>query len=171
MNVVLVGYRGSGKSTIGRLLASQLWRPFVDLDQQIVAEAGRPISEIFATQGENTFRDLESAALGRALAADEQILAVGGGAVVRPANQQLLKQENVKVIYLRCEAPELLRRIQADPASGAMRPSLTAHGGGIEEIRALLEQREPLYRALCQAELDVTNLTPQEAVGRLARMI
>jgi len=96
---------------------------------------------------------------------------VGGGTVVRPDNQAMLKQSGAKVIYLRADPAELLRRIQADAASAENRPNLTPLGGGIEEIQQLIAQREPIYRQVMTAELDVTRMTPQDACVYIARML
>ncbi len=75
------------------------------------------------------------------------------------------------MVYLRCDARELLRRIQSDPGTSDNRPNLTNLGGGIEEIQAVLEEREPIYRALMSAEIDVTALSPVQTVDRLAKLI
>ena len=99
------------------------------------------------------------------------VIALGGGAVLRKENQQALAQAGHRIVYLRCEAGELLRRIQGDPATSDNRPNLTNLGGGIEETEALLKQREPIYRSVMSAELDVTGLTPRQAAERLAKMI
>ncbi len=173
MNVVLIGYRGSGKTTAGRLLADRLWRPFADLDERIVARAGCSIREIFDQQGEEAFRAMESAELADLLSQDDQIISLGGGAILREHNRSMLAAPTAaaRVIYLRCEPDELHRRIHADSATAAARPPLTALGGGIDEITQLLALREPLYRAVANAELDVTHLTPQETVVYLARMV
>jgi shikimate kinase len=171
MSVVLIGYRGSGKTTIGRRLADRLWQDFVDTDERIVERAGKPIKAIFETDGEEFFRSLEAAVLGEVLALEERVIALGGGAVVREANRKLLLGCRHSIIYLRCEAESLLKRIESDPNSISSRPDLTPLGGGIDEIRKVLAEREPLYRQVMKAELDVTNLTPEEAVVRVARMV
>jgi shikimate kinase len=171
MNVLLIGYRGSGKTTIGRRLADRLWWNFVDLDERLVARAGKSIRRIFEEDGEAAFRDLESALLQEALAADETVFATGGGVVVREENRRLIRQSGAKVIYLRCEPAELHRRIQADTATAEMRPALTALGGSEAEVAQKLAEREPLYREVMTAELDVTHLTIDEAIPRLARML
>jgi shikimate kinase len=171
MPIALIGYRGSGKTTIGKRLADRLWWPFVDLDEVIVARAGITIREIFAQRGEEHFRDLESQCLAESLKPADQVLALGGGAVLRPANRDRIKAAGCKVVYLRCDPAVLLRRIESDRTTADMRPSLTALGGGIEEITTLLAQREPIYRQVMTAELDVTNLTSDEAVAHIARMV
>ena len=169
--MVLIGYRGSGKSTIGRRLADRLWQPFVDVDDRIVERAGKSIKEIFEQQGEPAFREIECQVIKEVMALAEHVIGLGGGTLGREENRQAIRQAGHKVIYLRCEPAELLRRIRSDPQSPATRPNLTSLGGGIEEIQSMLKEREPLYRAIMTAELDVTRLSPEEAVVYIARLI
>jgi shikimate kinase len=171
MSVILIGYRGSGKTTVGKRLADRLWQKFVDTDELIVKAAGRSIREIFEHEGEPRFRDLETDALKQALALIDHVVALGGGAVLREENRKMIKQATSKRIYFRCEPQVLLKRIQGDAQSGLTRPSLTQLGGGIDEIRQLVAQREPLYREVMTAELDVTNLTPDEALVYVTRLL
>jgi shikimate kinase len=168
MGIVLIGYRGSGKTTVGRLLAQRLNKPFVDVDDLIVERAEKPIRDIFAEGGEKLFRELEMAAVAQLAGRGETIIAVGGGAILREENRRALGGHTI--VYLRCEAPELLRRIRSDPNTSDNRPNLTALGGGIAEIEALLQQREPIYKAAMMHEIDVTKLTPAEAVDRLLKL-
>jgi shikimate kinase len=169
MIVALIGYRGSGKTTIGKRLADRLWWKFVDVDDQIVKKAGKSIAQIFADDGEERFRDLETEVLAECLKNQDVVLGLGGGTLGREQNRQLLKDADARLIYLRCEPAELLRRIEADPASAANRPALTPLGGSIEEIKLKLAEREPIYRQAMYAELDVTHMTPQDAVAYIAR--
>lgn len=171
MSTVLIGYRGSGKSTIGRKLADQLWQKFVDVDDLIVQRAGKSIREIFEQDGEPRFRDIESEAVREVSELAEHVVALGGGSLLREENRDVLRSAGHRVLYLRCEPEELHRRIHTDPQTAATRPSLTNLGGGIDEIRKLLAEREPTYRAMMHAELDVTNLSPEEAALRLVRML
>ncbi len=169
MSIVLIGYRGSGKTTAGRKLAERLELCFVDVDRRIVERAGKTIKEIFEQDGEPFYRDIESAVFQEVIALPQCIIALGGGTLDREANRKVLAAAGHRVIYLRCEENELLRRVQADPNSAAHRPNLTALGGGIEEIRAVLARREPIYRSAMLAELDVTSMTPEEIVGKLVQ--
>ncbi|MGD0388055.1 MAG: shikimate kinase [Tepidisphaeraceae bacterium] len=169
MVIVLIGYRGSGKTTAGRLLAERLGKAFVDCDEAIVAREGKSIREIFLTRGEEAFRKAEMEAISDLASRTECVIALGGGAILREENRRALAGH--KIVYLRCEAGELLRRIKADPASSDNRPNLTNLGGEIEEIQALVRQREPIYRAAMSAELDVTHLTPLEVAEHLERLI
>jgi shikimate kinase len=171
MSIVLIGYRGSGKTTVGRRLAERLWQSFVDVDDLIVQRAGRNIRDIFAESGEDGFRELESLALADALGRVDHVVALGGGALVREQNRVHFQSRQHKVVYLRCDPVELHRRITADPTTAVSRPSLTRLAGSVEEIRQLLAAREPVYRLLCTAELDVTSLSPDEAVVRIVRLL
>jgi shikimate kinase len=174
MGIVLLGYRGSGKSAVGYRLAARLRLPFIDTDQEVMQTAGATIADIFTRAGEGRFRTMESAALAQALAPSpsrpDGIIATGGGIVLAEVNLFALKASRFARIYLRCEPEELLRRIEADPASAAARPNLTA-AGGIAEIRQLLAVREPYYKEVMTAELDVTRLDVDEAVAAILQMI
>ena len=169
MAIVLIGYRGSGKTTAGRLLAERLAKAFVDCDEEIVARQGKTIREIFQAGGEEAFRKAEMEVISELASRTDCVIALGGGAIIREENRRALAGH--KIVYLRCEAGELLRRIKADPASSDNRPNLTSLGGEIEEIQSLQRQREPIYRAAMSAELDVTHLTPLEAAERLESLI
>jgi shikimate kinase len=170
MSIGLIGYRGSGKTTIGKRLADRLWQKFVDTDQRIIGLAGKNIREIFEQDGEPTFRDLETQIVREVCAEKEIVIAFGGGALDREENRQIIKEFAIKLIYLRCEPEELLRRIQADPETAEARPNLTHLAGNIDEIKTVLARREPIWRAMEAAELDVTHLTPQEAVPYIVRL-
>lgn len=171
MNIVLVGYRGCGKTTVGKRLADRLWQKFVDVDDLIVKKAGKTIKEIFEQDGEERFRDLESEALAECLKMTDHVIGLGGGTLGREGNRKMLKESGVKIIYLKCEAEELDRRCSADANSAINRPALTSLGGGLAEIKHLLEKREPLYREVKTAELDVTRLSPEDAVVYIARLV
>lgn len=171
MSIVLLGYRGCGKTTIGRKLADRLWIPFIDIDDLIVRKAGKSIAEIFAQDGEGPFRDIESEVIREVSLLEDHVIGMGGGSLMREENRRVLKERKHRFLYLRCEPEELLRRVQADTRSAATRPNLTSLGGGIEEINHMLSIREPVYRLVADAELDVTKLTPDEAVVYLARLL
>ena len=171
MSTALIGYRGCGKTTVGKRLADRLWQKFVDTDDLVVKKAGKNIKQIFEEDGEDAFRDLEVEAVAEACQLKDHVISLGGGVVLREENRKALKDAGLKVIYLRCDAAELIKRIQADPATAATRPPLTELGGGIEEVRKLLEEREPLYRSVMTGELEVTHLSPQDAVVYVTRLL
>ena len=172
MSTVLIGYRGSGKSTIGHKLADRLWVKFIDTDDMVVAKAGgKTIAQIFAEHGEPYFRDLETQVVKEAAALSDHVIALGGGAPMREENRQAIKAAGHRVIYLKCEADELFKRISADPDSPTTRPHLTNLFGSVEEISKVLAEREPIYRQMADAELEVTYLTPDEAMVYIVRLL
>jgi shikimate kinase len=170
MSIVLIGYRGCGKTSIGRKLADRLWQPFVDTDDVVVKKAGKSIADIFEQDGETRFRQIEAEAVKEVAQLQEHVIALGGGGATRPENVKVLRDAGHKLIYLRCEPAELFKRIQADPTSASTRPALTAQGGGIAEIETVMAEREPAYRAAAQAELDVTHLSVDEALVYVTRL-
>ena len=135
---ILIGLMGCGKSSIGRRLAKRLEIPLIDLDDYIVAKAGRTIPEIFAEQGEEAFRDMESAAL-REVLGKPAVIATGGGAIMREENRALMK-EHPPVIWLNA-APEFL----ADRIDGDSNRPLIAKGETLKKLQKLAEVRYPLY--------------------------
>ena len=138
--IALIGFMGSGKSTVGRLLARRLGYRFVDVDALIEEREGRSIREIFAAQGEEAFRRLESRALRELTAAQAIVAAAGGGAPIRPENR-LFFTESARTFYLEVSFDEFLERTGADPA----RPLLER---GTEELRKLYDERRPVYESL-----------------------
>jgi shikimate kinase len=171
MSVVLIGYRGSGKTTIGRKLADRLWQSCVDTDELVVKKAGKSIKEIFEQEGEAGFRAIEAGVVREALKLQDHVIALGGGALDREENRQAVKASGHRVIYLKCDPEELLKRIQADPTTSETRPNLTQHGGGLEEIKQMLDLREPVYRSVMSGELEVTYLSPEEALPYIVRLM
>jgi shikimate kinase len=171
MSILLIGYRGSGKTTVGQKLADRLWLPFVDTDVAIVLLAGKSIKEIFEQSGERVFRDFESQVVREVSLLNDAVISFGGGALDREENREALAGAGHKLIYLRCEPAELLRRIRSDPLTAANRPNLTALAGGIEEIQTVLARREPVWRSIMSAELDVTNRTVDEVVGDIVGLL
>ncbi len=171
MSIVLIGYRGSGKSSIGQKLADRLWQDFVDIDDLIVERAGKSIKEIFEQDGEPAFRVIETGVVREVARLEEVVISLGGGTVLKEENRAALTAGGHKIIYLRCEAETLHARIHADTKSALTRPSLTALGGSLEEVQQMLAIREPLYRSIMTAELDVTNLTVEEAVVYIVRLL
>jgi len=171
MGIVLIGYRGSGKTTVGRLLGKKLAKPFVDADEEIVRQAGRTIARIFAESGEEAFRDLESEVVRRIMRLPEHVIALGGGALGRDENRRALAEGGHTVIYLRCRPEELFKRIHGDRQTGAARPALTRLGGGIDEIRQVLAEREAIWMAAKTYDLDVSDLSPDGAVDELIKLL
>jgi len=161
----LTGYRGSGKTAVGEVLARRLGWEFIDADAYLELSAGVTIRDIFRTQGEPAFRDLESKILLELSARQDCAIATGGGAILREANRKILGDTGT-VVWLRAPAQVLLERIEADPTSPQRRPDLTAMGG-LAEIETLLFLREPMYRKIAAMELDTSLLSPEEVADRI----
>lgn len=169
MNIVLIGPRCSGKSTVGRILADRLHWRLVDTDAAVAADAGASIAEIFAREGESGFRARESAAVRRAAGEDEQVIAVGGGAATIAENVQALRA-NGRVVWLRAPPDVLYQRMSAAAETHTLRPPLTQLPPA-DEIAALVAQREPHYRAACDFSIDAHAATPQALADEiLARL-
>lgn len=151
-NLVLIGYRGTGKTTVARELARRLGWEWVDADVEVELRAGLSIAEIFAARGEEAFRDLESRVLAELAPRRRLVLAAGGGAVLRGENRALLRQCG-RVIWLKAEPATLWKRIQSDAATEGRRPRLTSRGGEAE-IMELLAQRTPLYQECADLAVD-----------------
>jgi shikimate kinase len=139
--IALVGLMGVGKSSIGRRLALALDLPFRDADTEVETAAGRTISEIFETYGEQAFREGERKVIARLMDEGPFVLATGGGAVLRDANKQLLR-ERTQVIYLRVQPEEIFRRLKNDN----QRPLLQVDDPKLK-IMQLFEERDPHYQA------------------------
>ena len=159
-SLVLVGYRGTGKSTVGRILAERLGLAFADADVELEALVGRPIPAIFAEQGEAAFRDWEERVLSDLCARPGTVVATGGGVVLRERNRILIKSFGF-VAWLTADPEVLAGRLLADPGGLANRPSLTAVGT-LGEIARVLEERTPLYRMVADAIVDTNQKTPAQ---------
>lgn len=140
LSLALVGMPGCGKSTVGRHLARQLGLTFVDSDAEIERRIGMPIRDFFAAHGEEAFRDVEQAAIDELAGRPAQVLATGGGAVLRPSNRDALHSRS-HVVYLRASPDELHRRLRHD----TQRPLLQVDDP-LERLRQLYRERDPLYR-------------------------
>ena len=161
----LIGARGSGKSTVGRLLAQRLCWQFLDADDCLEKAAGRTIATIFAVEGETAFRDREAMILGELCQRTEHVIATGGGVVLRPANRTLLRQSGFAV-WLQASPEAAFARLSADPATQERRPNLTSVGG-FEELRTIIAAREPLYRECADFTLDTAALSPDAAANAI----
>ena len=165
--VTLVGYRGSGKSSVAAHLARLLVCSWQDSDDALEQQAGESIASLIATRGEGIFRDLESDLLFRLLGQESGVLATGGGVVLRPANREMLRLRGRPVVWLTAPADVLRERLAADPATAARRPAL-AGTNPLDEVAAALVTREPLYRAVADAVIDVSSDPPERIASRIA---
>ncbi len=163
--IALIGYRGCGKTVVGRLLAGRLGGSFLDTDELIVDRAGRSIADIFEQEGEPGFRDRESETIREAIERRPTVLSLGGGAVLRPAHIDRIRAA-ATVFYLSAPPEVLFQRICKDAKTADSRPPLTDREG-IEEVRRLLPERDPLYRRAAHQIIDVSRITPPEVVERI----
>jgi len=168
-NLVLIGYRGCGKTTVGRLLAQQLGRTFLDTDELIEAAGDASITEIFATHGEPAFRQRERDIIARVVGCRNQVVAVGGGAVIDPSNVERLRGA-AQVIWLAASPETLWQRISADVATPKTRPNLTPTGG-LEEVRKLLAERDRAYRSAAHFVVSTDDRSPQEVVAAIVERL
>jgi len=136
MNVLLIGYRGTGKTTVARHIAERLGWNWLDADVELERRAGKSIAAMFAEDGEQAFRDLESQVLADVVNLEDAIIALGGGVVGREANRDLLRGRP-GVVWLQASPETLHARIEADAVTASRRPNLTLHGG-LTEIAMLL---------------------------------
>jgi shikimate kinase len=166
MNIILIGYRGCGKTTLGKRLAEELWKTYADVDVVTAKRFGTDsIAEIWATHGEPAWRAAEVQVTAELVAKPDMVIGLGGGTLMQPAAREAVtKAADTRRIYLKCDADVLFQRISADSQTAKTRPALTNLGGGIEEVRAVLAQREPVYEAVADKVFDVTHLSPPDAV-------
>lgn len=160
---VLVGMMGAGKTTVGRLLADRLGVPFRDVDADIEAAAGKPISDIFIDDGEEHFRALERDAVAAALDGFDGVLALGGGAILSDETRKRLAGH--RVVYLSVELPDALKRV----GLGAGRPVLAMNPRAT--LRHLLDQRRPLYEEVATAVVATDGRTPEEVADEVAALL
>lgn len=154
MNVVLVGYRGTGKSSIGAALSRALGWSIVSTDALVVERLGCPIAEFVAARGWPRFRAIEREVVIEAAERDRVVIDTGGGAVLDPASREALAAHGF-VVWLRASPTAIAERIAGDGGRPALRPGETA----TSEIEAVLAEREPVYRAIADCEI-FTDLQP-----------
>ena len=160
MMIALTGFMGSGKTTVGKVLADFLGCPFMDLDDLVVKKAGKSIPDIFAQDGELAFRELEAQILRKTVAKYAEstaVLALGGGAVLAPASAALLHEKTV-CIYLRATLETLLARLEGETAG---RPLADA------SLADRLASREPLYEKTAHVIVDTDGLSPDEVADEI----
>ncbi|MFZ5573005.1 MAG: shikimate kinase [Thermodesulfobacteriota bacterium] len=163
MNIYLIGYRCTGKTTVGALLGQRLGWSYLDADEELVREQGRTIAEIVATRGWPFFRKLEKEVLKRIGQMDRLVIATGGGVVLDAENIALMKHSG-RLIWLRAEPETIHRRLVGDNSSAEFRPALTDKNQ-FDEIVATLVTRIPLYEGAMDFGVD-TDAIPVEQVGQ-----
>jgi len=165
MIVTFIGYRGCGKSSVGKLLAQQLDWKFCDADVELESRAGKTIQQIFTEAGEISFRDLEEELIADLVGEDKLVLAAGGGAILREATRLRFRAAG-PVVWLTAAPDTLYHRIHNDETTGQRRPDLTKQGGE-DEVRSLLEQRAPLYRETATMVIDTEQKSIEEIVNEV----
>jgi len=166
MNVVLIGYRGTGKSTVGRRLAARLGRTVVSTDLEIVKRAGAGIPDIVAQHGWDYFRDLESQVCRELADRDGLVIDTGGGAILREQNVEALKKTGV-LFWLTASIGTIRKRIGRD----TQRPSLTGTKSFIDEIQEVLHERTPKYQAAAHHVVETDGRSIKQVVDEiLARL-
>jgi shikimate kinase len=157
---VLIGPPGAGKSAVGPLLAARLGVEFRDTDADVGAAAGKPVSDIFIEDGEQAFRELERKAAGTALREHSGVLALGSGAVLDPGLQRSL--QGLPVVYLAADFSTVARR------TGLDRPRVVIPGNPRGRLRAMLEERRPLYERLAAVTVETDDYDPEELAEQIA---
>lgn len=161
--VVLVGPMGAGKTTVGELLAHRWGVQVRDTDADIVAAQGREISEIFVDDGEATFRALERDAVARALVEHDGVLSLGGGSVLDEGTRELLAGHTV--VFLRVGLSDAVKRV----GLGTSRPLLMGNVRG--RIKALLDERTPVYESVATHSVDTDGRTPDEVAAEIEELV
>jgi shikimate kinase len=165
MNLILIGYRCSGKTSVGELLAGKLGRGFVDLDRLIEEEAGRSIQELVAAEGWDGFREREGRLIAAACRRDGLVIATGGGAVTRTENVENLKRGGF-VVWLKGESNVLRSRMAGEERSGRIRPTLSGTDP-LTEIEEVLAARDPLYQGAADLVVDTTARSLDEVAEKI----
>ena len=166
MNIVLIGYRGTGKSVVAQLLAHRLGMASLGMDAEIVRQAGMSIPAFVEKHGWDKFRDLETAVARAAAERDNIIIDTGGGVIERPENIEALR-ENGRIFWLMASVEVIVGRI----ASGTERPALTAGKTFTEEVAEVLDRRTARYAAACHHRIDTDPVTPEEVAAGIVRIL
>ncbi len=164
MTITFIGYRGSGKTAVGRAVAGRLGRPFFDADAEIERRAGRTVRDVFGAEGEAGFRRIERQTLAELLAGDDAVVSAGGGAVLLAENRDAMRRAG-PVVWLRVTADTAEQRIAGDPTTALRRPALTTLPAR-EEIESLIAARGPLYAETASVVLDADDATVEELAER-----
>ncbi len=161
--LVVIGAPGAGKSSVGQRVARKVQAPFVDTDRLVEAEAGKSVGDIFVTDGEAAFRELEAAAVAEALTSPDAVVSLGGGAILDPRTRALLVGE--PVVWLRVGIAEATRRV----GLGTARPLLLGNVRGT--LIRLLDERTPLYEEVATWIVDTDHRSIEEAVSEVVGLV
>lgn len=166
MNIVLIGYRGTGKSSVGKLLSAILDMELVEMDRLIVRKAGLSIPEIVKRSGWEVFRDIESEVAKEILQKDNCVIDSGGGVVLREENVECLKTNGL-VFWLKAGKETIVARIK----DSEERPSLTGTKSFVEEVEEVLKAREPLYQAAADWMIETDKKSVEEITAELVKIM
>ncbi len=172
MKVVLIGYRATGKSTVGRLLAAQLKIPFWDTDAMVEKLIGMPIKEIVALHGWDYFREKEKETIKFLMQKEDCVIATGGGVVLFRENIDLLKQnvdllkQSGVMIWLNAPLEDIIERLKKDAQKGGTRPQFTT-GNIVQETIDIMRQRLPLYEKAADYTIDTLNKNVEKVVEEI----
>ncbi len=166
MNIVLIGYRGTGKSTVGKVLAARLGRELVSTDAEIVKRTKQAIPEIVAQHGWEHFRDVESDVCRDLAERDQLVVDTGGGAILRPQNVEVLKRNGI-LFWLTATVDTITTRIGGD----TQRPSLTSNKSFVDEIQEVLRDRVPNYQAAADHAVQTDGRSIQQVVETILTLI
>lgn len=168
MNIILIGFMGCGKTTVGMALAARLGWAFIDTDRQIEEEQGRTISSIFEEYGESEFRSLEKQCVASLSRKTRQVIATGGGVVKDPENVRQLKRGG-HIVYLELSPESLYDRVKEDDT----RPLLKPYTGEakLDRIRELLAERRSMYETASSYQVPCDGLNPEQTVDRILQIL
>ena len=169
MNIVLIGFRGTGKSTVGKLLAKHLKRDFIDSDKYIESSTGKAIKSIFEDDGEEGFRKIEADTIAELSKADNKVISAGGGAVLKEDNVRNLKNNGFLILL---EAtPEIIHnRITRDKKTTQQRPSLTDKKP-LDEIKHLIAKREHAYKNAADYTINSSYVSCEDIVNEIITIV
>jgi shikimate kinase len=154
MGIVLIGYRCTGKTSVGKQLAQRLGIPFFDTDELIQSEAGKNIRELVNEEGWDAFRQRERSIIKRLPSSAGAVIAAGGGAIMDAANRKALKEKGF-CVWLTADVSTIVKRLQRDEGSNAQRPPLSSDGLE-QETATILEARRPLYQEMADCTIDTS---------------
>ena len=165
MNIVLIGYRGTGKSAVGAMVARRLGMKCTAMDEKIVEKVGMSIPEFVDENDWRAFRDVEAEVARELAAVDDIVIDSGGGVIERPENIDALRANGI-MIWLKASVDAIVSRIEG----GTERPSLTGVKSFTEEVEEVLARRTPKYAAAAQYEIDTDHLTPEQVADRVVEI-
>ena len=168
MSILLIGYRGTGKTTVSKELGERLGWSVLDADDEIERRAGKTIAQIFQQDGEEQFREMESAVIDALAGKSSTVMSLGGGAILREKNRSAIGSLG-QVIWLQASPQTIAARLATDATTAERRPNLTTVGG-MPEIERLLAERLPLYRECADHVVDTEGKTPQQITDEILRL-